>query len=100
MSKEEIIRWLNTFPSGTQFAIDEGGLALMDMNATGYLEIGGRPIDYDLATGEYRPSKEIPCAKCGHGPEDHSEGDVTEGACWNGAAYGNRCECRGYEAAI
>lgn len=32
---------------------------------------------------------------CGHSADDHENGSA-DAECWNGAAFGNRCGCKGY----
>ena len=38
---------------------------------------------------------ESECMNCGCSSADH---DPVTGECWHGAGYGNRCECRKFEA--
>jgi hypothetical protein len=63
ISKEELLRWGNTLEDGKYVAIDEGGLALVELHADGhqrfddaYLEVGGIPLlkeDSDENTSTY-----------------------------------------------
>ncbi len=49
---KELIRWATTLDPQSEVAIDEGGLALVELTNTGlptnaYLEVGGIPEDED-----------------------------------------------------
>lgn len=52
MNKAEVRRWLDTIPDGSSIAIDEGGLSIVEIDASGeqtdaYLEIGMTPAEED-----------------------------------------------------
>lgn len=49
IGRDELIRWLMTFPKAESFAIDDGGLQLVALSDpdTYYNEIGGIPLDDD-----------------------------------------------------
>ena len=54
MEKKEIEIWLATLPDNANVAIDEGGLALVEVGDDGietdaYLEVGLTPREEDLA---------------------------------------------------
>lgn len=53
MDKAEVQRWLDTIPDGSSIAIDEGGLSIVEVDASGeqtdaYLEIGMTPSEEDM----------------------------------------------------
>jgi hypothetical protein len=51
MPKEEVIKWLQSLPAGSEVFIDEGGLTLRcDSNPEAHLEVGGslQDVDYDM----------------------------------------------------
>jgi hypothetical protein len=43
MPKKELERWLSTLEDETWIAIDDGGLAIVDLDSDAYIEIGGVP---------------------------------------------------------
>jgi hypothetical protein len=53
MDKAEVQRWLDTIPDGSSIAIDEGGLSIVEIDASGeqtdaYLEVGMTPAEEDM----------------------------------------------------
>ena len=57
VTRNELIRWLKTFPATEHFAVDEGGLAIVAVSTRegrclpnepgAYIEIGGMPEPED-----------------------------------------------------
>jgi hypothetical protein len=50
MLQKEVMKWLKTIPEDSGIAIDDGGLALVELDADNdetdnYIEIGGIPQD-------------------------------------------------------
>jgi hypothetical protein len=89
MDVSEVIRWLNTLTPGSSVAIDDGGLALREINSAGrqtdaFLEIGGHSAEDELAkaaSGDQFVADQLPeiapgagdvCATCGN-PIAHNE---------------------------
>lgn len=65
ISVKELQRWLNTLPPGDSVAVDEGGLALVQICelsgevGDAYLEVGGVPEDNsDIDDDEWRVREE------------------------------------------
>lgn len=57
MDKAEVQRWLDTIPDGSSIAIDEGGLCIVEVDASGkqtdaYCEIGMTPAEEDMLNPE------------------------------------------------
>jgi hypothetical protein len=53
MDVEEVIRWLKTLEPESRIFIDDGGLAIMEIDKDGdetgaYLELGSRGVDGDF----------------------------------------------------
>ena len=52
MSKQDVLRWLETLPEYAEVAIDDDGFTLVELTPSGqlgkaYLEVGGLPEDWD-----------------------------------------------------
>ncbi len=49
MTVAEVKRWLNTLEKDADVAVDEGGLALVQVGTHGaiYCEVGGEPDEFD-----------------------------------------------------
>jgi hypothetical protein len=54
MTVSEIKEWLDSLPADALVGIDDGGLALQQIGAEAYLEIGGIPEDGNIGRGGTR----------------------------------------------